>query len=533
MGVIDRVFRRQITSEQAIEVLRADPTMSVEAWAAMFQYAGNTYGGFLQQTLAGQPAREVSQTYAGYIQGVYKANSVVFACMAVRMLLFSEARFQFRQMRNGKPGDLFGTQELQILEQPWVNGTTGDLLSRAIQDVDLDGNFYAYRDGNELRRMRPDWVSIALSGTNERDVEVIGYGYHPGGYNSGQQPIPMLPEQVLHFAPYPDPQARFRGMSWLTPVLDIVLADDAATTHKRKFFENGATPNMVIGMDPALSKEAFDDFVTKFQRSKEGVDNAYKTLFLRGGTGATVVGSSFQQMSFKETQGAGETRIAAAAGVPPIIVGLSEGLEASTYSNYFQATRRFADGTLRPLWRNFAASAQRILNVPGGADLWYDDRGIAFLQDDETASAAVEQTKAGTMRTLIEAGFDAQSVITAVTNSDLTLLVDTGLRSVQLQPTPSPEMFDMSYAAGWTQTQSLTVKALVDVGYQPDTVIQAVMANDLTLLQHAGQLQVQLAPSPIIPEGKGAIVTGQAVPVGQNGARALLMPWLPTSEGDE
>jgi phage portal protein BeeE len=59
------------------------------------------------------------------------------------------------------------------------------------------------------------------------------------------------------------------------------------------------------------------------------------------------------------TQGAGETRIAAAAGVPPVIVGLSEGLQAATYSNYSQARRRFADGTMRPLWRNAAVARER------------------------------------------------------------------------------------------------------------------------------------------------------------------------------
>ena len=213
MGLRDRLFKR------------ADPTMSLEAWAGMFSYLGQTYGGFPQMSLAGQPPKEISQSFAGYIQGIYKSNGVVFACMASRMLLFSEARFQFRQMRNGRPGDLFGTQELSILENPWPNGTTGDLLGRADQDVSLEGNFYAYRDRDVLRRMRPDWVSIALSGTNERDVEIVGYGYHPGGYNSGETPIPMLPEQVIHYAPYPDPQARFRGMSWLTPILTEVQAD--------------------------------------------------------------------------------------------------------------------------------------------------------------------------------------------------------------------------------------------------------------------------------------------------------------------
>jgi hypothetical protein len=54
--------------------------------------------------------------------------------MLVRMLLFSEARFQFRQIRNGRPGDLFGTRSSSCSRRRGSNGTTGDLLTRMMQD---------------------------------------------------------------------------------------------------------------------------------------------------------------------------------------------------------------------------------------------------------------------------------------------------------------------------------------------------------------------------------------------------------------
>jgi HK97 family phage portal protein len=540
MGLRSRLAAR-------LDPSRADPSLSLEAWASMFSYAGNTYGGYPMQSLAGKPPTEISQTFQGYIQNIYKSNGVVFACMAVRQRLFSEARFQFRQMRNGRPGDLFGTQALQILEEPWTNGTTGDLLTRAILDVDLEGNFYAYRDGDQLRRMRPDWVSIALNGTNERDVEVIGYGYHPGGYASGQPVIAMLPEQLLHWAPYPDPQARFRGMSWLTPILTEVQADEAASTHKLKFFENGATANTVAVLDPSIGKEAFDKWVEAFKRGHEGVANAYKTLFLGGGADLKVVGANMQQASFKETQGAGETRIAAAAGVPPIIVGLSEGLEAATYSNYYQATRSLGDVTMRPLWRTFCAAAANIVEVPGGAELWYDDWNIPFLQNDQTDAANIQQTKAGTISTLLAAGYDAQSVSVAVDNNDFSLLSHTGLFSVQLQPVPTPEIYLAGVMAGIQEQDAATAKTLIDSGFTPDSVITAILNQDFTALE--GVEQVELAPIAQVTEGKGSLVGGTVVPAGTSGvenvkgtapqlpparsdAIALLEPWLPT-EGDE
>ncbi len=412
---------------------RSDPQISIGQLLDQIVYQGYAYQAWPQQSL-GSSQDEISESWLGYIKSVYKSNGIVFACMETRRRLFSLPTFQFQQLRNGQPGDLFGTQELGLLEQPWPNGTTSDLLSRAIQDVDLEGNFYAYRDGNQLRRMRPDWVSIGIGGSNERDLEIIGYGYHPGGYNSREPVMVMHPDEVAHWAPIPDPEARFRGMSWLTPILREVQADDAATEHKLGFFEHGATPNMIARLPETMTKEKFDEWVTKFREGHEGSENAYKTLFLGGGADVSVVGATLEQADFKTIQGAGETRIAAASGMPPIIVGLSEGLSYATYSNYGQARRHAADACLRPLWESAATAFSSVINVPGGSRLWYDDRHVMFLQEDQQDAAGIQQTKAITIQQLITAGYMPDSVVAAVMADDFSHLQHSGLFSVQLQP---------------------------------------------------------------------------------------------------
>jgi len=310
--------------------------LSFDAWAAaLFKYGSTTgYYPAMPQSLYGVTKQEMPDGYVGVVQQMYRDNGVIFACMSARALMFSEARFQFRQLRQGRPGQLFGTPDLQLLETPWPNGTTGDLLTRALQDVDLAGNFYVWKQNStQLRVMRPDWVSIMLGSQMDvddpkaaLDAEVVGYLYHPGGIRSQHDPVALGIDEVAHWAPNPDPLARFRGMSWLTPVIREVMADSAASEHKLKFFENGATPNVMVSMDKDVTGDAFDRYVSRFREQHEGLDNAYKTLFLGGGADITVVGSNLRQIDFKTTQGAGETRIAAAAGIPPVIVGLSEGL---------------------------------------------------------------------------------------------------------------------------------------------------------------------------------------------------------------
>jgi hypothetical protein len=423
---------------------RSNPTISLNDLLQSFQFGGLNYGlvqggyGLQEGGTTGRRLEDIENSFQGYVGSAYKHNGVVFACMAARALLFSEARFQFRQMRFGRPGDLFGTSALGSLETPWVGGTTGQLLTKAITDVDLAGNFYAVRRGTEIRRMRPDWVTIILGSRtgSELDTETVGYAYKPGGPASGEAPIMLMPEQVAHWAPIEDPIARYRGMSWLTPIIDEIVADRAAMNHKRTFFENGARLGYVVSLDPdgKLSPDQFERWVSKFKAGHEGQVNDFKTLFLAGGADVKLVGADMKQIDFTSVQGHGETRICAAARVPPIIVGLSEGLDAATYSNYGQAKRAFADGTLRPLWRGIAGALAQIVDVPAGADLWYDDRDIPFLQEDLKDNAEIQKTDAETIHTLVIAGFEPDSAVKAVLSGDYTVLVHSGMYSVQLTP---------------------------------------------------------------------------------------------------
>jgi hypothetical protein len=229
-------------------------------------------------------------------------------------------------------------------------------------------------------------------------------------------------------------------MSWLTPILREIGADKAATEHKARYFENGATPNMVVTLDPAISKAAFDEIANKIAARHEGVANAYRTLVLTGGAKVEVVGSDLQQIDFKVTQGAGETRIAAAAGVPPAVAGFSEGLSGSSLNagNFTAAMRIFADLTIRPLWRNACGSLETIVSVPGGAELWYDDRNIPALKEDVLNAAEVQSKQSSAIRQLLDAGFLPDSVVDAIVSGDLKRLEHSGLYSVQLQP-PMPE----------------------------------------------------------------------------------------------
>lgn len=420
----------------------------------------------LMQTLAGTGTERPTDNFQGLATQAYASNGVVFACMLVRQLVFSSIRFQFQRFLKGKPSETFGDQTLAVLERPWPGGTTQDLLSRMIQDADLAGNSYWVRQGNELVRLRPDWVQIVGKprrmdkasgggrGTGQVGWVKTGYLYTEGGVASRNEAVPFTVDEVAHFAPIPDPLAVFTGMSWLTPILREIQADHAMTRHQRKFFDRGATVNMIIKHPVGADASAVKKWDGEVSSKHGGVDNAYKNLNLYPGADATVVGSNLKDIDFKNVRGGGETRIAAAAGVPPVIVGLSEGLAAATYSNYGQARRRLADGTAHPLWQNISGSLERVVPPPNSATrLWYDANDVPFLREDEADAANIAAVKATTIASYVTQGFTKESAVKAVDSGDINLLVDSGLTSVQLLPPGTPKV----QTTGTNDTPPLTL----------------------------------------------------------------------------
>jgi hypothetical protein len=412
--------------------------LSVDDWA---QFFGPDYAPFLHHSWA---ANEESPLVDG--TSSIKHNSPTFSLVYARMQVFSQARFAWTKFDGSVAGDLSWTRELELLERPWERGTTADLLARMEMEVSRAGNAFVRRVGKRLVVLPAQWCTLVI-GSNEdaehpreaADAELIGLLYDP----PNAEGVVLLPEQFAHYAPIPDPDNRFIGMSWITPSLRDIQGDDLMATHKRKFFENAATPNLAIKFDPSVSVENVKKFKTMIEGEHRGVWNAYKTLYLGGGADPVTVGKDFKEMDFAITQGKGESRLASDAGVPPSWVGFSEGLQGSSLNagNFASARRRFGDGTMHHLWANASASLAPLVRAPRGKQLWYDVRGMPFMREDAKDAAEVQSKQASTIAELVREGWTPESAVAAVENSDWSLLKHTGRLSVQLQEpgqTPTP-----------------------------------------------------------------------------------------------
>jgi hypothetical protein len=451
MGLID-TLRNWLGDESRNAVIPDWLPGQDNLWPFANLVGGGGYPLNLNLTMPGGREEEIESNFSSYVQQAYKGDAVVFSLMRDRFALFSQAQFKYRNRRTGK---LYGNDSLAILEHPdGPTSSTSDMLARVLTDADLAGNWYSTRRrtrvSDRIVRMKPSWVTMVF-GTDDPDVsaddldaEFLGIIYYPGGeYHPTGKPEYLQRSQFAHFAPIPDPEAHVRGMSWITPIVREIMGDKAATTHKLKFFENGGTPQMIVKRQDAPSPEAFKEWRKIIEEGHTGVANAYRTLYLTNGADATVVGRDLQQLDFKATQGAGESRMAAASGIHPTIAGLSEGLAGSSLNqgNFGASRRLVADKTLWWLWGNFCGSMETLVPPPPNSQLWIDASVIPFLREDRKDAAEIQKIQAGTIGQLIRDGFSPESATAAVMGEDMSLLVHTGLVSVQLQP-PGEEPAD-------------------------------------------------------------------------------------------
>ncbi len=257
------------------------------------------------------PSGNVAELTA--LQGA--GNPIVAACIAVRSLVFSEVRFGWQRWTAGQPGELFGTPNLELLERPWPTATTRDLLARMEVDASLYGNSFWTNVGGELVRLDPARTMVVSADVVRNGVPVgqrlVAYSVHG---DSDQDVTVYEPDEVAHYAPLPSSTMPFTGVSWLSAVLPDVTADRQLTQFKTSFVANAATPGLAVTYPAGVTEAQVKQVKEAIDAGHSGAGQSFKTLHIGGGADVNVVGSTLDQVNLKAVQGAGETRIAAAAG---------------------------------------------------------------------------------------------------------------------------------------------------------------------------------------------------------------------------
>lgn len=464
--------------------------------ARSFQWNGpppNTYYSWGRPGYTGYhtPKEQTPNDWQTYVDLLYKSSPVVFMAAQARANLFSEIRFQWRPVKEvATQFNLHGTLELELLEKPWPGGTTKDLCKRALLDADAAGNFFARREVSlkgkkRLRRLRPDWVTIELNDAADKIVEsdIDHYAYWPGGVDSGNDPVRIEIEDMVHWAPIPDPNSMFLGMSWLTPIINEVLAEKAATRHLLNFFKKGAQLGIIAMIREGVEMD-YDDMVQareEFFAGHVGEANAYEPMWAGPAYDFKVIQNDLKSLDLGSVRAHVEAHITGAAGVPAVMLGLAEGQSTSALgvSNYKPAAEGFVDRTMRDLWHSFCDALEPVVGEPHdkegvvirGQRLWYSDADISVLNRDRKEDADIMSSNLTAIMAATTQGATFESAKLAVQSGDIKKLKHTGDRSVQLQQESEVN-----------KTKLEAIAIAIKAGATQESAVLAVEADDLSKL---------------------------------------------------
>jgi phage portal protein BeeE len=206
-----------------------------------------------------------------------------------------------------------------------------------------------FTEEDEEGRERPRGLPIAMWSIAPDDLDVIaGSSGDPFiiAYRSRIRGERVNPEDVLHPL-FPNPADPYRGLGPLEVAQRDVDIEVEAGNWQKFSFQNRAVPDGVFkfgqvgGVDDAQWDAARAEFRAEYQASK----NARTPLLLGLDVDFVKLASTAVEMDFINSKKLTRENIAAAFGVPPVMIGI---LDRATYSNFAIAEEVLWKLTLLP-----------------------------------------------------------------------------------------------------------------------------------------------------------------------------------------
>lgn len=326
-------------------------------------------------------------SYYRLIRDGYKGNSAVFACISTLAMAFPEPPLAVWEETDRGMERVLNHPARGLLRQPNPSMSVAALMQFAITYTAIGGNCYLWKQRNGAGRTIALWpfhdgYVEPIPGRSTAEGWVSHYEFDPG---DGQ--VTIIPrEDIIHWRWMPDPEQPWRGIGPLVALGREVGADSEAADYVYSLLKNNAVPPVVVTL---VEGEPFDEeLVARLKASwldNYGGENRGAPAFLEAGMKAEPMGFNLEQLAFEALRSVPEARIAAAFRVPPIIAGLSVGLNRSTFSNYAEARQAFAEDTLAPLWRLLASEISNSLRneYSGGFEIAFDLNHVKALQENQ------------------------------------------------------------------------------------------------------------------------------------------------------
>ena len=367
-------------------------------------------------TTGTEQAVEPVRDYANAANEGYRQNELVFACIQEYITSASEAVLVVgNKDEDGVLVPTTNQRALQLVDEPNPSMDTVAFLEAMHMQLLIGGNVYLFTPRSAIGTisgmywLRPDRVRVI---PNQMTGAAAAYKYTLNG-----QPY-IIPAEFIGHHKTTDPLNDWYGLGNLQVLAKMVNLDTDATDFARSVFENKGVSAGILKVARRLNTQDEADQIRRNWHARfAGKSNWQRIGVLDEDASYEQLAPKMGEMAMPDLRNITESRICAAFGVPPIVVGAKVGLESATYSNYAQAKESFWEETLLPAYKRAAAFFTRALSdTPDfrGMQFGFDFSDVRALADDQKQIAEVTKTRAESAAILIRAGYEPDSVSEAL-----------------------------------------------------------------------------------------------------------------------
>jgi HK97 family phage portal protein len=272
----------------------------------------------------------------------YKTSSTVYLALNKISNNIASVPFVFYK------GDqqVFDTPMDKLFDRPNPLMSRFQLFESTIIHMGLHGEaFWLLNESIGMVNGRPGSIPAEIYVLNPKEMkhvvddgQLVGWVY--------QNTLPLELNQVVHFKLY-NPYDPYRGLAPLEAARIALDTDYEASRYNKSFYENDATPSLVVSIpgEEPLPNDEFLRLKTQFENRHRGSANARRVAFAQAGMTITPLTVTQDEMKYIESRTFSRDEILATFGVPKSVAGYTEGLNRATA---FAQKRSFWIETLLP-----------------------------------------------------------------------------------------------------------------------------------------------------------------------------------------
>ena len=320
---------------------------------------------------------------------IYQISSVVFSCVFKIASTIPEAMPEVGMMTPDGFEPMESHEALELVENPNPDYDYNECMARIVAALLLTGTSPTWKwrtNGGAVGELwpMPSHRVKAEVGQTITEGKVISRLYKGFVVTQGQgMEIPVPPQDMMYGRMF-DPKTTHDGVGPLEAALKDYQIDSEREDYLIEMLTNMKIAGLKVQSETTLTKPQKED-LRSWLHDKIGKGKRGNPLILSGQNISAEIMSPLKDLDWPSLSSLTETRICAAFGVPPILVGLRAGLERSTYSNYEEARRSFYQETMVPFWRALGALFTKSLLRQEGEErleFRFNWQQIPALQED-------------------------------------------------------------------------------------------------------------------------------------------------------